>query len=81
VRLMELVNVEITSVEKDVAYGRVHSFNVEEARKIGAPIVQWVLEPVEVRVVKPVAVGKRRRRWDWARGRLRRWRWGLTYSL
>ncbi len=59
VRLMELVNVEITSVEKDVAYGRVHSFNVEEARKIGAPIVQWVLEPVEVRVVKPVAVGKK----------------------
>ena len=59
VRLMELVNVEITSVEKDAAYGRVHSFNVEEARKIGAPIVQWVLEPVEVRVVKPVAVGKK----------------------
>jgi glutamyl-tRNA synthetase len=59
VRLMELVNVEITAVGKDVAYGRVHSLDVEEARRIGAPIVQWVLEPVEVRVVKPVAVGRK----------------------
>jgi glutamyl-tRNA synthetase len=59
VRLMELVNVEITAVGDDVAYGRVHSLDVEEARRIGAPIVQWVLEPVEVRVVKPVAVGRK----------------------
>jgi glutamyl-tRNA synthetase len=59
VRLMELVNVEITAVGNDVAYGRVHSLDVEEARRIGAPIVQWVLEPVEVRVVKPVAVGRK----------------------
>lgn len=59
VRLMELVNVEVTAVGNDVAYGRVHSLDVEEARRIGAPIVQWVLEPVEVRVVKPVAVGRK----------------------
>jgi len=59
VRLIELVNVEITAVGNDVAYGRVHSLDVETARKIGAPIVQWVLEPVEVRVVKPVAVGRK----------------------
>jgi glutamyl-tRNA synthetase len=59
VRLMELVNVEITAVGNDVAYGRVHSLDIEEARRIGAPIVQWVLEPVEVRVVKPVAVGRK----------------------
>jgi glutamyl-tRNA synthetase len=59
VRLMELVNVEITAVGNDVAYGRVHSLDVEEARRIGAPIVQWALEPVEVRVVKPVAVGRK----------------------
>jgi glutamyl-tRNA synthetase len=59
VRLMELVNVEITAVGDDVAYGQVHSLDVEEARRIGAPIVQWVLEPVEVRVVKPVAVGRK----------------------
>jgi glutamyl-tRNA synthetase len=60
VRLMELVNVEITAVGNDVAYGRVHSLDVEAARKIGAPIVQWVLEPVEERVVKPVAVGRKK---------------------
>ena len=59
VRLMELVNVEVTAVGNDVAYGRVHSLDVETARRMGAPIVQWVLEPVEVRVVKPVAVGRK----------------------
>mgnify|MGYP000075142516 CR=1 FL=1 len=59
VRLMELVNIEVTSFVGGVAYGRIHSLGVEEARKVGAPIIQWVVDPLEVHVVKPVAVGKR----------------------
>ncbi len=59
VRLMELANVEVTSLEGGVAYARIHSLGVEEARKVGAPIIQWVVDPIEVRVIKPVAVGKK----------------------
>ncbi|ABO08562.1 glutamate--tRNA ligase [Pyrobaculum calidifontis] len=59
VRLMELANVEIERVEGGVAYGRLHSLSLEEARKIGAPIIQWVVDPVEVRVVRPWAPGRK----------------------
>jgi glutamyl-tRNA synthetase len=59
VRLMELANIEVTSLEGGMAYGRIHSLGVEEARKVGAPIIQWVVDPVEVRVIKPAAVGKK----------------------
>jgi len=59
VRLMELANVEVERVEGDVAYGRLHSLGLEEARRVGAPIVQWVSQPIEVRVVRPAAVGKK----------------------
>jgi glutamyl-tRNA synthetase (EC 6.1.1.17) len=56
---MELVNIKVEVVERDVAHGRIHSFGVEEARRVGAPIIQWVLEPVEVQVIKPVSVGRK----------------------
>ncbi|ABL87549.1 glutamyl-tRNA synthetase [Pyrobaculum islandicum DSM 4184] len=59
VRLMELANVEIIAVENGVAHGRLHSVGIDEARKVGAPIIQWVYEPIEIHVVKPVAVGKK----------------------
>jgi Glutamyl- and glutaminyl-tRNA synthetases len=56
---MELANIEVTSLEGGMAYGRIHSLGVEEARRVGAPIIQWVVDPVEVRVIKPAAVGKK----------------------
>ncbi|ACB40674.1 glutamate--tRNA ligase [Pyrobaculum neutrophilum] len=59
VRLMELANVEVLEVGGGAARGRLHSLELEAARRVGAPIVQWVADPVEVRVVKPVAVGKK----------------------
>ncbi|MEM1597594.1 MAG: glutamate--tRNA ligase [Pyrobaculum sp.] len=59
VRLMELANIEVLEVSGDLAVGRVHSLSLEEAKKVGAPIIQWVWNPVEVRVVKPVALGKK----------------------
>ncbi|AAL64575.1 glutamate--tRNA ligase [Pyrobaculum aerophilum] len=59
VRLMELANVEIVRVEGDVAYGRIHSYSLDEAKKIGAPIIQWVWDPVEITVIKPAGVGRK----------------------
>ncbi|ABP50901.1 MULTISPECIES: glutamate--tRNA ligase [Pyrobaculum] len=59
IRLMELANVEVQKIEGDVAYGRLHSLTLEEAKKAGAPIVQWVWDPVEVTVIKPIALGKK----------------------
>ncbi|MFN3804584.1 MAG: glutamate--tRNA ligase [Pyrobaculum sp.] len=61
VRLMELANVEILEVGENTAVGRVHSLALDEAKKAGAPIIQWVADPVEVHVVKPVAVGRKAR--------------------
>ncbi|MEM4438961.1 MAG: glutamate--tRNA ligase [Pyrobaculum sp.] len=59
IRLMEFVNIEVLEVQNDVAKGRVHSTSLEEAKKVGAPIVQWVVDPVEVAVIRPVSVGKK----------------------
>ena len=60
VRLMELVNVEVLEVSDNYARGRVHSYSLEEARRVKAPIIQWVPEheAVEVVVRKPVAIGR-----------------------
>ena len=43
VRLMEAFNVEITSIGVNEIKARYHSQGLEEARKHGAPIIQWVL--------------------------------------
>lgn len=59
VRLMELANVEVLKVGEREAEGRLHSVSLDEARKVGAPIIQWVVDPIEVSVVKPVAVGRK----------------------
>jgi len=60
VRLMELVNVEILEVSGDRVRARVHSYSIEDARRVRAPIIQWVPahEAVEVLVRRPVAVGR-----------------------
>lgn len=59
VRLMELANVEIWDVGENVAYGRLHSLGLEEARKIGAPVIQWVADPLKVVVRRAKGVGQR----------------------
>jgi glutamyl-tRNA synthetase len=59
VRLMELANVRIDSVEGGVAHGRLHGTSLEEARRLRAPVIQWVHSPIEVCVVKPIAVGRK----------------------
>ena len=56
---MEVAKIEVLEVSGDLAVGRVHRLSLEEANKVGAPIIQWVWNPVEVRVVKPVALGKK----------------------
>jgi glutamyl-tRNA synthetase len=42
VRLMEAFNVAVERVERGRVVARYHSLEVEEARKAGAPIIQWV---------------------------------------
>jgi len=42
VRLMELVNVELVDIMHDHIKVKVHSYDVEEAKKVKAPIIQWV---------------------------------------
>ncbi len=41
IRLMELVNIEVLSKD-DVVMARIHSKDLESARKANAPIIQWV---------------------------------------
>ncbi len=54
VRLMEAFNVEVVEVRGDRVVARFHSLSLEEARRRGAPIIQWVpasdAVPVEVHV-------------------------------
>ena len=42
VRLMELVNIEITDKRGDSAIAHIHSKDLESAKKVNAPIIQWV---------------------------------------
>ncbi|BEP18509.1 glutamate--tRNA ligase [Pyrofollis japonicus] len=42
VRLMEAFNIEVVEAEKTPLRARFHSLSVDEARKYGAPIIQWV---------------------------------------
>ena len=42
IRLMELINIEVTSKGESQLIARVHSRDLESARKVNAPIIQWV---------------------------------------
>ncbi len=54
VRLMELVNLEIVDKRDDVAITRIHSKDLESARKVNAPIIQWVpTDGVSITVKRP----------------------------
>jgi glutamyl-tRNA synthetase len=54
VRLMELVNLEIVDKRDDVAITRIHSKDLESARKVNAPIIQWVpTDGVPITVKRP----------------------------
>ena len=43
VRFMELFNVQVEKVEKDLAKAVFHSESYEEAKKLGAPLIHWIL--------------------------------------
>jgi glutamyl-tRNA synthetase len=54
VRLMELVNLEIVDKRDDVAITRIHSKDLESARRVNAPIIQWVpTDGVPITVKRP----------------------------
>ena len=54
VRLMELVNLEIVDKRDDVAITRIHSKDLESARRVDAPIIQWVpTDGVSITVKRP----------------------------
>ncbi len=58
VRLMELANVEIVEVRVDVARGHLRSTALEDAKRADAPIIQWVVDPVEIHVHKSAGLGR-----------------------
>ena len=54
IRLMELVNVEVINKGENSLITRVHSRDLESARKVNAPIIQWVPpNGLPIRVVRP----------------------------
>ena len=54
VRLMELVNLEIVDKRDDVAITRIHSKDLESARRVNAPIIQWApTDGVPITVKRP----------------------------
>ncbi|NIO20756.1 MAG: glutamate--tRNA ligase, partial [Candidatus Aenigmarchaeota archaeon] len=42
VRLMELFNLQVEKVEKDMIQTFFHSRSYEEAKKLGAPLIHWI---------------------------------------
>ncbi len=58
VRLMGLCNVRIERIGNDLAIGEIAGFTVDEAKKYGAQIIQWVPSDYHVQVfVRKVVVG------------------------
>ena len=54
IRLMELINIEVTSKGESQLITRIHSRDLESARKVNAPIIQWVpLDGSPIRVLRP----------------------------
>ena len=54
IRLMELINIEVTSKGESQLITRVHSRDLESARKVNAPIIQWVPpDGSPIRVLRP----------------------------
>ena len=54
IRLMELINIEVTSKGESQLITRVHSRDLENARKVNAPIIQWVPpDGSPIRVLRP----------------------------
>jgi len=54
-RLMDAFNIEILEVRDNVAKARLISYNVDDAKRINAKIVQWVLEDsyIEIKILEP----------------------------
>jgi len=50
VRLMELFNVKVTHAASDAITGELHSETYVEARKVNAPLIQWLPEQYNCRV-------------------------------
>ncbi len=54
IRLMELVNIEVMSKGEGALVARIHSKDLESARKVNAPIIQWVPpDGLPIRVIRP----------------------------
>ncbi len=54
IRLMELINIEIVGKGRDDLVAKVHSKDLESARKVNAPIIQWVPPGgLPIRVLRP----------------------------
>ncbi|ADN51859.1 glutamate--tRNA ligase [Vulcanisaeta distributa] len=54
IRLMELANIEVMSKGSDSLTARIHSRDLESARRVNAPIIQWVPpNGLPMRVVRP----------------------------
>lgn len=55
IRLMELMNIVILDKEDGVVRAEFHSPDLDEAKRIGAPIIQWVpaTEAVRITIIRP----------------------------
>ncbi len=54
IRLMELINIEVASKGEGQLIARVHSRDLESARRVNAPIIQWVPpNGLPIRVLRP----------------------------
>ncbi len=62
-RLMEAFNVELVEVQQGRVVARFHSFELEEARRRGAPLIQWVpaSAAVDLELVEPKGLDLLRR--------------------
>ena len=62
VRLMELVNIELEGLEDNAYIAKVHSRDVETAKRLKIPIIQWVSDIDKVKAVIEVPSGLRIKR-------------------
>ena len=62
VRLMELVNIELEGLENNAYIAKVHSRDVETAKRLKIPIIQWVSDIDKVKAIIEVPSGLRIKR-------------------
>ncbi|WP_243676085.1 hypothetical protein [Vulcanisaeta distributa] len=54
IRLMELANIEVLNKDENTLIARIHSKDLESAKRVNAPIIQWVPpNGLPIRVVRP----------------------------